>query len=161
MKEDLISHFEKRFHFLRREDENVSSTLCCPSSFYSCTQDSHCECVTWKASQSLGRNSSRRSDGRSHCQGSEQETHRLASPSPSTTCPCSLSAGYILWKKNMLADQMNYPDQVLPTEWSLRLQSFDVVCEVYGHPHVDLFATSANTKFPLYVYPVSDRMARK
>ena len=35
-------------------------------------------------------------------------------------------------------------NQVLPTEWSLLPRAFDSICEVYGHPYMDLFSTRAN-----------------
>ena len=60
----------------------------------------------------------------------------------------TLSARYIPGKKNILANQLSHLDQVLPTEWFLLSQVFDARCEVYIRPHMDLFATKVNTKFP-------------
>ena len=54
-------------------------------------------------------------------------------------------------KKDILADQLSHPGQVLPTEWSLLPQIFSVICKVYGHLHMNLFVTKANTKLLLYV----------
>ena len=67
-----------------------------------------------------------------------------------------LSARYIPGRMNILADQLSRPDQVLPTEWSLLPRVFEGICSIFGNPHLDLFATRANTKLPLYVSPVPD-----
>ena len=67
-----------------------------------------------------------------------------------------LSARYIPGKNNVLADQLNYPDEVLPMEWSLLPQVFNAICEEFGHPRVDLFDLLANMKLPLYVSLVPD-----
>ena len=75
--------------------------------------------------------------------------------------PVSLMARYIPRKKNVLADQFSHPDQVLPSEWSLLMRVFKGICKVFGCPHLDLFATHANAKLPLYVSPVPDPMAWK
>ena len=61
----------------------------------------------------------------------------------------------------VLADQLSHPDQVLPTKWSLLPRVFDTICEVYSYPHIDLFATRANTKLPLYVSLIPDPMTWK
>ena len=61
--------------------------------------------------------------------------------------------------KNILADQLICPDQALPTEWSLS-QACNAVCKVCSHPHIVLFATSADTKLPLYVYLVLGPLVR-
>ena len=70
-----------------------------------------------------------------------------------------LSVRYILGRKNILVDQLYRPDQVLPTEWSLFPKVFEVICSVFGRPHLDLFATRANTNLPLYVSPVPDPLS--
>ena len=64
-----------------------------------------------------------------------------------------LSAKYIPGKKNILADQVPL------TEWSLFPRMFDAICEVLEWPLIDLFATRANAKLPLYMSPVPDPMA--
>ena len=51
-----------------------------------------------------------------------------------------LSAQYTLGKKNVLVDQLSHPDQ-----WSLLPRVFEVVYKVFSCPHLDLFATRANT----------------
>ena len=69
----------------------------------------------------------------------------------------SISAWYILEKKNIPAGQLNCLDQVLPTEWSLPWVCN--TCLNFGHPPVDLFATGANMKLPIYVSPILDPKA--
>ena len=72
-----------------------------------------------------------------------------------------LVARYIPGRKNVLADQLSRPDQVLPTEWSLLPRIFEGIYEVFRRPHLDLFVTRANAKLPLYVSLVPDLMACK
>ena len=67
----------------------------------------------------------------------------------------SISARCILRNKNILACQLSHLDQVIPTDWSILPWVFDDACKVFGHPHLSLFATRANTKLPIRVYPVS------
>ena len=67
-----------------------------------------------------------------------------------------LEASYIPGKKNILADQLSRPGQILPTEWSLLPRVFDGICWVLGHPHLDLFATRANNKLPILGLPCSE-----
>ena len=64
----------------------------------------------------------------------------------------SLMARYNPWKKNVPADQISRPNQVLPTESSL-LRIFEGIRGVFGRPHLNLFATHANAKLPLYIFP--------
>ena len=63
---------------------------------------------------------------------------------------------YILAKKNIIANQFSHLDQVLPTNWSLLPWLFNAVCREYGHPLINLLATRANAKVPLYVSPILD-----
>ena len=72
-----------------------------------------------------------------------------------------LSALYIPGKKNVLVDQLSCRDQVLPAEWSLLPRVFEAICGVFRRPHLDLFATQANAKLPLYISLVPDPMAWK
>ena len=72
-----------------------------------------------------------------------------------------LESKYIPGKQNILAGQLSRPDQILPTEWSFLTRVFDRFCRVFGRPHLDLFATRASNKFPLYVSPVPDLLAWK
>ena len=44
-------------------------------------------------------------------------------------------------RKNILANHLSLPDQILPSEWSLLLRVFEGICQVFGRPHLDLFAT--------------------
>ena len=70
----------------------------------------------------------------------------------------TLLALYIASKKNVLADQLSCSDQVVPTEWYFLPRVLKGICEVFGHPHLDLLATRANTKLSPYISPVSDPM---
>ena len=68
---------------------------------------------------------------------------------------------YIPGKKNVLANQLSRPHQVLLTVWSLLPQMFNAICKEYRCYFIDLFATQANVKLPLYISPVPDSMAWK
>ena len=76
-------------------------------------------------------------------------------------CAVNLTGRSISRKKNVLADQLSFPDQVLPTEWSPPPQVFEDVFKVFGRPLVDFFNTRPNVKLPFYVFPVPDPMAWK
>ena len=73
----------------------------------------------------------------------------------------TLTAQYILGKKNILAYQLSRPDEVLPKERSLLPRVFKAICGVFGCPHLNLFVTRVNTRLPLYISPVPDLMAWK
>ena len=49
-------------------------------------------------------------------------------------------------------DQVSRLDQVLPTEWFIHSRVFEGICGVFSCPHLDLFATCTNPKFPLYIF---------
>ena len=44
-------------------------------------------------------------------------------------------ARYNLGKKNILADHLGHPGQVLPTEWTFFPLGVDAICKEYGCPH--------------------------
>ena len=72
-----------------------------------------------------------------------------------------LTARYTLGRKNVFADQLSYPDQVLQTEWFLLPWVFEDICKESGHPLIDLFTTRANLKLLLYLSLVPNPMAWK
>ena len=73
----------------------------------------------------------------------------------------SVTARCIPKKKNILADQLSHSDQILPTEWSSLPWLFNTICEAFGWPLIDMFATRANAELPLHVSPVRDPMGWK
>jgi hypothetical protein len=70
-----------------------------------------------------------------------------------------LSAQHIPGHLNVLADLLSRRHQVINTEWSLSPQVATRIWKVWGQPHVDLFATPANAKLPLFVCPYQDPAA--
>ena len=60
---------------------------------------------------------------------------------------------------NVMADLLSRSNQVQSTEWSLHPEVFKQICQKWFSPHVDLFATHLNHKFPLYVFPFPDPYA--
>ncbi len=71
----------------------------------------------------------------------------------------SIRAKHIAGRLNVLADSLSRKGQVLHTEWSLCPVVFKQICRLLGTPMVDLFATSYNTKLPVFVSPYPDRSA--
>ena len=68
----------------------------------------------------------------------------------------TLKARHIPGCLTVMADLLSRLNQVQSTEWSLHPQVFSQICHKWFTPHVDLFATCLNHKFPLYVSPVPD-----
>ena len=66
----------------------------------------------------------------------------------------TLKARHIPGYLNVMADLLSRSNQVQSTEWSQHPQDFKQICQKWFTPHVDLFATRLNHKFPLYVSPV-------
>ena len=67
----------------------------------------------------------------------------------------SITVKYIPGKKNVLADQISHPDQILPPKWSRLPWVFDGICGEYGG-HI---ATQANWNLPNYLLPILNQMA--
>ena len=61
-----------------------------------------------------------------------------------------LNARYLPGQSNALADLLSRWDQVIGTEWSLHPRVARDLLRRWGLPSIDLFATSYNTKLPLY-----------
>lgn len=70
-----------------------------------------------------------------------------------------LRARHIPGSLNVLADSLSRPDQPISTEWSLHPLVVDRICQVWGTPQVDLFATRFNRKFHQFVSPIPDETA--
>ena len=64
-------------------------------------------------------------------------------------------------EEHNLTGPVELPNQVLPTKWLLLPQVYDAICKVFECPHVDLFATRANAKFPLQVCQFADLLVWK
>ena len=59
----------------------------------------------------------------------------------------------------MIADRLSQHNQVIQTEWSLHQEVFNLLCQRWHSPEVDLFATRYNNKLPKFVSPVPDPQA--
>ena len=70
-----------------------------------------------------------------------------------------LDARYLPGQANILADLLSRRGQVVGTEWSLHPQMARSLLRVWGNLSIDLFATSLNTKLPLYCSLVPDPQA--
>ena len=72
-----------------------------------------------------------------------------------------LRARHILGHLNVIADKLSRHKQVIQTEWSLLQEVFDLLCQRWHKPEVDLFATRFNHKLPRFVSPLLDRLVWK
>ena len=70
-----------------------------------------------------------------------------------------LNARYLPGQANVLADLLSRRGQVVGTEWSLHPQVARSLLRVWGNLSIDLFATSLNSKLPLYCSLVPDPQA--
>ena len=70
-----------------------------------------------------------------------------------------LRARHIPGKRNVWADQLSRPSRILGTEWSLCPRVFDLIGQAFFRPQVDLFATSANAKVPVFFSPLPESTA--
>ena len=66
-------------------------------------------------------------------------------------CWCSLNqivlkARHIPGRLNVIADKLSRQRQVIQTEWSLHQETFDLLCQTWHYPRVDMFATRYNCK---------------
>ena len=80
-------------------------------------------------------------------------------------CWCSLNqivlkARHIPGRLNVIADKLSRQRQVIQTEWSLHQETFDLLCQTWHSPLVDMFATRYNCKLVQFVSPIPDPKAR-
>ena len=76
-------------------------------------------------------------------------------------CWCSLNqivlkARHIPGRLNVIADKLSRQRQVIQTEWSLHQETFDLLCQTWHYPRVDMFATRYNCKLVQFVSPIPD-----
>ena len=60
---------------------------------------------------------------------------------------------------NVLADRLSRPNTVLATEWTLNKSTFLNLCQLWGNPDLDLFATRVNYRLQTFVSPMRDPQA--
>ena len=70
-----------------------------------------------------------------------------------------IKARYLPGRLNALADCLSRKGNVVQTEWSLNQRVADLVFQLWGTPHIDLFATRLNRKVQIFVSPVPDPLA--
>ena len=63
---------------------------------------------------------------------------------------------HIAWSLNGITDALSRKDKVIHSEWELDQEVLDKISHTWQFPTVDMFATAANKKLPLYVSPVPD-----
>ena len=68
----------------------------------------------------------------------------------------SLTAKHVPGKLNVLADLLSRRHQAISTEWRLHPEAVKLLCDKWGPPNIDLFATHLNKQFSIYVSPVID-----
>ena len=70
-----------------------------------------------------------------------------------------IKARYLPGRLNALADCLSRKGNIVQTEWSLNQRVADLVFQLWGTPHIDLFATRLNRKVQIFVSPVPDPLA--
>ena len=68
----------------------------------------------------------------------------------------TLKARHFPGRLNVVADKLSRLGQTIQTEWSLLPEFFQLICNRWHWPQIDLFATRFNNKLPLSVSPVPD-----
>ena len=71
----------------------------------------------------------------------------------------TLQSRHIPGQRNVRADQLSRAGVLLPAEWSLHPGVCKALWKLWGQPHVDLFATSRNSRLQLYFSPFQDDQA--
>ena len=61
-----------------------------------------------------------------------------------------LSSGYVPGRENLISDEesRNFDENI---EWTLREDIFQYICQLFGTPNIDLFASRLNFRVPKYV----------
>ena len=67
-----------------------------------------------------------------------------------------LKARHIPGHLNVIADKLPRQGQIIETEWSLHQEVFDLMCQTWHRPQVDMFATRYSCKLTKFVSPVPD-----
>ncbi len=71
----------------------------------------------------------------------------------------TLSARHLAGSVNVIADLLSRPGSIVPSEWTVCHEVLYPVWELWGKPHVDLFATRFSTRLQVFVSPVPDPRA--
>ena len=71
----------------------------------------------------------------------------------------TLVTQFVKGSLNVMADTLSRRNQVLPTEWCLKLEVCQALWKVWGTPSLDLFATRWNTRLPRFCSPMRDPLA--
>ena len=67
-----------------------------------------------------------------------------------------LKARHIPGCLNVISDKLSRQGQIIHTEWSLHQEVFDLLCQTWHCPQVDMFATRYNCKLAKFVSPIPD-----
>ena len=68
---------------------------------------------------------------------------------------------FIPGKVNTLADSLSRKGQIVTTEWTIEAQFLIPLWEMWGRPHLDLFASRHNNRLPIFVSLNEDPLAFK
>jgi hypothetical protein len=70
-----------------------------------------------------------------------------------------LVARHIRGTANVLADALSRRHTIVQTEWTIHMGTLETIFDLWGKPHIDLFATRLNNRLPVFVSPVPDPLA--
>ena len=62
-----------------------------------------------------------------------------------------LRAWHIQGCLNVIPDSLSCRDKIIQTEWSLHPKTFQMICQIWHRPMVDMFATKMNSKLPVCI----------
>jgi hypothetical protein len=68
----------------------------------------------------------------------------------------TISCRHVPGSLNVLADSLSRAGEIIATEWSIHPGILDWLWTSWEKPQLDMFATRANFKLPLYVSPIPD-----
>ncbi len=69
------------------------------------------------------------------------------------TLKCKVMARHISGRLNVKADALSRTNQIIATEWSIKIELLWKIWEKWGIPEVDLFTASMNKNLSGYVSP--------
>jgi hypothetical protein len=72
-----------------------------------------------------------------------------------------LEVSFVPGKLNVLADLLSRKGKIISTEWTVHHKFLQPIWDLWGRPHVDLFATHLNNRLPVFVSPFHDPRAWK
>ena len=94
-----------------------------------------------------------------HKQGRSHEVGNTVCPIVANPDLALQEPGDTPGRLNVVADKLSRLSQIIQTEFSLLPEVFQLICNRWHQPKIDLFATRVNNKLPQFVSSVPDSLA--